>query len=136
MAAVRFRQWLRPLVARWAAGDPAAPSDEQVAHLNNMLAAASANAELARADGTSCSPVAGPGHPQALLAPSRRGGSRPARPRRPVACAQLLGTDCTLWSYDRTKAHQRRWCSMAICGNRAKARVHRARLAGHAPSGT
>lgn len=29
--------------------------------------------------------------------------------------------DCTLLFYDRTKAHRRRWCSMAICGNRAKA---------------
>ncbi|MEZ3498420.1 ABATE domain-containing protein [Pantoea sp. KPR_PJ] len=29
--------------------------------------------------------------------------------------------DCTLWFYDRTKAHRRRWCSMAVCGNRAKA---------------
>lgn len=28
--------------------------------------------------------------------------------------------DCTLWFYDRTKAHKRRWCSMALCGNRAK----------------
>lgn len=28
--------------------------------------------------------------------------------------------DCTLWFYDKTKAHRRRWCSMALCGNRAK----------------
>lgn len=27
---------------------------------------------------------------------------------------------CNLWFYDRTKAHRRRWCSMALCGNRAK----------------
>ncbi|MCS4308464.1 putative RNA-binding Zn ribbon-like protein [Rheinheimera pacifica] len=29
--------------------------------------------------------------------------------------------DCILWFYDRTKAHKRRWCSMATCGNRYKA---------------
>ena len=29
--------------------------------------------------------------------------------------------DCVLWFYDRTKAHKRRWCSMALCGNRYKA---------------
>jgi len=34
---------------------------------------------------------------------------------------------CTLWFYDRTKAHRRRWCSMAVCGNRAKAQAHRDR---------
>lgn len=35
--------------------------------------------------------------------------------------------DCTLWFYDRTKSHQRRWCDMAICGNRMKAAAYRAR---------
>lgn len=34
---------------------------------------------------------------------------------------------CTLWFYDRTKSHQRRWCSMAICGNRMKVAAFRAR---------
>lgn len=29
-------------------------------------------------------------------------------------------TECVLWFYDRTKGHKRRWCSMAICGNRHK----------------
>ena len=29
--------------------------------------------------------------------------------------------ECVLWFYDRTKAHKRRWCSMALCGNRYKA---------------
>jgi predicted RNA-binding Zn ribbon-like protein len=36
---------------------------------------------------------------------------------------------CTIWFYDNTKAHRRRWCSMALCGNRAKARGHRQRAA-------
>jgi predicted RNA-binding Zn ribbon-like protein len=36
-------------------------------------------------------------------------------------------SDCTLWFYDRTKAHHRRWCSMALCGNRAKVAAFRAR---------
>jgi len=29
--------------------------------------------------------------------------------------------DCILYFYDTTKNHRRRWCSMAVCGNRAKA---------------
>ncbi len=28
--------------------------------------------------------------------------------------------DCILYFYDTTKNHRRRWCSMSICGNRAK----------------
>lgn len=35
--------------------------------------------------------------------------------------------DCSLWFYDRTKSHKRRWCDMAICGNRMKAAAYRAR---------
>jgi len=39
---------------------------------------------------------------------------------------------CVLWFYDTTRNGTRRWCSMAVCGNRAKARRHydRARGAG------
>jgi predicted RNA-binding Zn ribbon-like protein len=37
------------------------------------------------------------------------------------------GPVCSLLFLDRTKAHGRRWCSMAVCGNRAKAAAHRAR---------
>jgi len=35
--------------------------------------------------------------------------------------------NCVLWFYDRTKAHKRRWCSMARCGNRAKVAEFRKR---------
>lgn len=40
------------------------------------------------------------------------------------ACA---GTGCTLLFLDRTKAHRRRFCSAAVCGNRAKVAAHRQR---------
>jgi predicted RNA-binding Zn ribbon-like protein len=38
------------------------------------------------------------------------------------------GLTCTLWFVDVSKGHARRWCSMAVCGNRAKAAAHRARV--------
>ena len=37
------------------------------------------------------------------------------------------GAKCALWFYDHSKNQTRRWCSMAICGNRAKAAAHRAK---------
>lgn len=37
------------------------------------------------------------------------------------------GPKCTLWFHDTSKNHTRRWCKMAVCGNRAKAAAHRAR---------
>jgi predicted RNA-binding Zn ribbon-like protein len=38
------------------------------------------------------------------------------------------GHSCTLVFADYTRKRARRWCSMAICGNRAKQAVHRHRL--------
>lgn len=37
------------------------------------------------------------------------------------------GPTCTLLFVDRTRGRARRWCSMAICGNRAKQAAHRDR---------
>jgi len=40
---------------------------------------------------------------------------------------QCSAPNCALYFYDRTKAHRRRWCSMSVCGNRAKAAANRAK---------
>ncbi|CAM3588124.1 CGNR zinc finger domain-containing protein [Kibdelosporangium persicum] len=42
-------------------------------------------------------------------------------PGRLRACAN---PDCELFLIDRSKANNARWCSMAACGNRMKARRH------------
>ncbi|HWT99105.1 MAG TPA: ABATE domain-containing protein [Terriglobales bacterium] len=41
------------------------------------------------------------------------------------------GPACTLLFADHTRGHARRWCSMAICGNRAKQAAHRQRHKAH-----
>ncbi|WGR69834.1 MULTISPECIES: ABATE domain-containing protein [unclassified Bradyrhizobium] len=38
------------------------------------------------------------------------------------------GHSCTMLFADHTRRRARRWCSMAICGNRAKQAAHRSRL--------
>jgi predicted RNA-binding Zn ribbon-like protein len=38
------------------------------------------------------------------------------------------GPACTLLFIDRTRGHARRWCSMEVCGNRAKQATHRTRV--------
>ncbi|MFD5544827.1 CGNR zinc finger domain-containing protein [Streptomyces sp. NPDC127079] len=40
---------------------------------------------------------------------------------------------CALRFVDRSPARNRRWCSMARCGNRAKVRLHQARARGTGP---
>jgi predicted RNA-binding Zn ribbon-like protein len=37
------------------------------------------------------------------------------------------GSGCSLVYIDRTRTHARRWCSMAVCGNRHKQTAHRKR---------
>lgn len=37
------------------------------------------------------------------------------------------GHNCTLVFADHTRGHARRWCSMNVCGNRAKVAAHRSR---------
>jgi predicted RNA-binding Zn ribbon-like protein len=48
---------------------------------------------------------------------------------RERARVRICASDtCSARFYDRSRAARRRWCSMATCGNAAKARRHRARL--------
>jgi predicted RNA-binding Zn ribbon-like protein len=55
---------------------------------------------------------------------------RTAPPGRLRRCS---GPGCVLWFLDTSRNGRRRWCSMAGCGNRAKARAHHARTS--APEG-
>jgi predicted RNA-binding Zn ribbon-like protein len=65
--------------------------------------------------------------PESLLLPV-------ARSLADLVCAEDFtyvkaceGSPCTLLFIDRTRGHVRRWCSMAVCGNRAKQAAHRER---------
>ncbi len=40
---------------------------------------------------------------------------------------RCIGPKCMLWFLDISQNHTRHWCSMAICGNRAKAAAYRER---------
>lgn len=45
----------------------------------------------------------------------------------PLLIKRCSNPPCTLWFYDRTKAHRRRFCSAAVCGNRTKVAAFRER---------
>jgi len=48
-------------------------------------------------------------------------------------CLKLCGSQTCRWAfYDRSKNHSSRWCTMASCGNREKARRFRAHATGRA----
>jgi predicted RNA-binding Zn ribbon-like protein len=47
-----------------------------------------------------------------------------------------LADDCHWAFYDSSRNRSRTWCSMSVCGNRAKARSYRARASGRGGHGT
>jgi predicted RNA-binding Zn ribbon-like protein len=113
----RLRETIRTLVAQKKAGETLQPEG-----LNDFLASIPACKQLRSGSGNSVEIVKiYPGHGAAhLLGPvAELAASLLAEPD-----FELIRTcehpDCTLWFYDRTKSHRRRWCSMALCGNRAK----------------
>ncbi|KQV53827.1 MULTISPECIES: ABATE domain-containing protein [unclassified Duganella] len=123
-AARALRETVRTAVAARKAGERV-----DVAALNAALAHAERHMALVAESGNGLSLQAryAAGTPQQLLAPLAE------------AAAQLLATAdfklvrkcedhaCTLWFLDRTKSHRRRWCSMALCGNRNKVAAFRQR---------
>ena len=129
--AAGLREFLRPVVEAWATSPDGTLASSAIDRLNAVLA-------FDRR------------YPR--IEPDQPTGAMSVRERRrweeagellvpPVhAIANLLATAdralvrrcespvCTLLFYDRTKSHRRRWCSMAVCGNREKARSHRQRV--------
>ena len=101
-----------------------------VATIDAWLAHAGARTQLAVADdGT---PVLGEREPAdpvkralaAVALDAARMLGTPAEAARIRVCASAT---CSARFYDRSPAGRRRWCSMALCGNEAKARRHRER---------
>jgi predicted RNA-binding Zn ribbon-like protein len=66
--------------------------------------------------------------PESLLLPIGEALARFACEEDFTAVKACEGHGCTLVFADRTRRRARRWCSMAICGNRAKQAAHRDRL--------
>jgi predicted RNA-binding Zn ribbon-like protein len=128
-----FRDWIRGFVTRHAGKSLTPAAARALGPLNELLA-----------EDTSYSLVEAGDREQALRVRRARRWESPAELIHPVveAAADLIcnadfrmiraceGHACTLLFLDRTKSHARRWCSMAVCGNRAKAAAHRARKQG------
>ena len=123
----KLREWFRELVEKHA-GRPLKPSiAAALGPLNEILQRGQTHFQLI------------PGAPLAMEELQNwRAADAPLQPIA-RAIADLLvnadfshvrrceGAQCTLWFNDISKSHRRRWCSMSVCGNRAKAAQHRAK---------
>jgi len=65
--------------------------------------------------------------PERLLAPLAESAARLLAEGDFALIRKCEDDTCTQWFLDRTKSHRRRWCSMAVCGNRNKVASFRQR---------
>jgi predicted RNA-binding Zn ribbon-like protein len=133
-----LREWFREFV-RAHAGQPLRERDlRELAPLNKLLARDRAFRQIVIADRGERNDYERRGplrwqaqrhwdSPKTLLLPIAEAMGDLICEKDFTLVRKCEGPTCTLWFLDVSKAHARRWCSMAVCGNRAKAAAHRAR---------
>lgn len=121
-----FREVLREGLERWREGE--APSRALIVRLNHELARDPRHASLRLQDDTLATEMVSTGDPldrlYADLATSLAMMLARDDRSRYRACANEA---CRFTFYDDSKPGTRRWCSMELCGGRAKARAFRLR---------
>lgn len=130
-----LREWFREFVRR-RKGRPLAASDmRELVPLNALLARDERYGEIVKS-----AENAGEGAaltyrvarrwraPDALLMPIAEALAKLVCEEDFTHVKACEGHRCTMLFADHTRGHARRWCSMAVCGNRAKVAAHRQRL--------
>jgi len=135
-----LREWFRTFVGNHA-GSPLDPAAlDELAPLNQLLGRDETYRQIALASPPGVEAAGGDGHgalhwqyrrhwrtAEALLLPVAEAMGDLVCRKGFALVRRCEGPTCTLWFHDVSKSHARRWCSMAVCGNRAKAAAHRAR---------
>lgn len=128
-----LREWFREFV-REHKGRPLKASDLLALEpLNQLLKRDEGYAEIVArtssdAEGLSLSQTRRWHSPETLLLPIAESMARLVCDEDFSHVKACEGPVCTLFFADHTRGHARRWCSMAICGNRAKQAAHRRRV--------
>jgi predicted RNA-binding Zn ribbon-like protein len=139
-----LREWFRGFVRKHQ-GAPLAPTTiRQLAPLNRILARDEQFGQIIarnQFNGRSADPRQIDKGTSALLWIRQYRRRKPETLLLPIAraMAELVcmddftrvkrceGAECVLFFVDRTRSRARRWCDMAVCGNRAKQTAHRGR---------
>jgi predicted RNA-binding Zn ribbon-like protein len=123
-AARALRETIRTAVVARKAG-----AALDLAALNTALAQAQRHLLLVEesGDGLSLQARYAAATPQQLLAPLAEAAAGLLATADFTLVRKCEDHHCTLWFLDRTKSHRRRWCSMALCGNRNKVAAFRQR---------
>jgi predicted RNA-binding Zn ribbon-like protein len=130
-----LREWFREFVQAHMGTTLTRASVRELAPLNRLLARDELFGQIV-ADGNDAS---GPElrfvddrrwrSPESLLMPIARAMAELVTSTDFTHVKACEGNTCTLLFKDTTRGRKRRWCSMAVCGNRAKQAAHRERSA-------
>ena len=103
----------------------APPSAQDLSRFNQMLADALARLQVSRSeDGFTWEWSTKEGGLDRVLWPVLRSAADLLTSDRRDRIRQCASDTCSWFFIDRSRGGQRRWCDMAVCGNRAKARRH------------
>jgi predicted RNA-binding Zn ribbon-like protein len=121
--ALTLRDMLRALLAALAAGEPV--RRQWVELVNGILRSDLGYPQLvARGGGWSLAPMASGEDPLAALVPIARSAAELIQQGRGAPVRKCASPKCVLYYYDASRTGRRRWCSMAVCGNRMKVAAH------------
>lgn len=118
---IALRETLFALLAAAAAARPPPPAD--LAAFNQALQAAAPRQRLV-ASGDAYALDPGGSSIAELLSPVLWSAADLLAGRRRAHLRQCANPECGWLFLDDSKSHNRRWCAMSACGNRAKARRH------------
>jgi predicted RNA-binding Zn ribbon-like protein len=127
-----LREWFRGFVHQHR-GRPLKPAElQELAPLNKLLACDESFSQIKPATGPDAAFELQDTRrwhtPEALLLPIADTLARFVCAENFAYVKACEGPVCTLLFADHTRSRARRWCSMAICGNRAKQAAHRHRV--------
>lgn len=123
-----LREWFRGFVRKHK-GRPLTPQDlPELEPLNRLLERDEGFARIVAGGGLRFQPMRRWRSPEALLLPIGEALAKFVCEEDFSQVKACEGSACTLMFADHTRGHARRWCSMALCGNRAKQAAHRHRL--------
>lgn len=121
--ALQLRETIRAMLA--AMVSKRALRASWVAEVNQALAWGAGAARLVRQDtGWRLGFAPGLADPHRVLAPIARSIADLAASGRSVEIGKCANPRCVLFFRDRSRSRRRRWCSMAVCGNRMKVAAH------------
>jgi predicted RNA-binding Zn ribbon-like protein len=128
-----LREWFRGFVRKYM-GRPLAPKAlSELAPLNSLLERDEAFSQISRhrssdGDRLELRTMRRWRSPESLLLPIGEALAKLVCEENFADVKACEGHSCTLVFADHTRRRGRRWCSMAVCGNRAKQAAHRGRL--------